>query len=131
MDISKRTSSTALVAVVVIFLALSLSSLFTVRPQADEGGYANPAYNLSYNGTMSSNFLGHLPKRAGVRLSRHMYEQTPLYFILAAIWYKIVRFGLHKPVCYRYCLVLLPSFPGSSLAGVCPDRQVLDAWLLA
>jgi 4-amino-4-deoxy-L-arabinose transferase-like glycosyltransferase len=88
-----RTSSIAAVVILVLFLTLSLSSLFTARPQTDEGACANPAYNLIYNGAMGTSFFGH-SSPAEVSISRHTYWQPPLYFVILAIWYKIVGFGL-------------------------------------
>ena len=78
-----------------IFLSLSIATLLTARPQTDEAVYANPGYNLLYNGRMGTTLYelrGYMPLSMTVRT----FWQPPLYFLTTAAWYRLVGFGLFQ-----------------------------------
>jgi 4-amino-4-deoxy-L-arabinose transferase-like glycosyltransferase len=83
----------ALAAIVLIYLLLSVATVLTARPETDESVYANPGYNLAYNGHSGTN-LYQLGEFAPVSMASRTYWQPPLYFVITAIWYKLVGFSL-------------------------------------
>lgn len=79
--------------IVLVFLVLSIAIALTARPETDESVYANPGYNLAFNGHMGTTLyqLGdYMPNSLGV----YTYWQPPLYFVATTVWYKILGFGL-------------------------------------
>ena len=83
----------ATVAIMGVYLLLSLGTLFTTRPQVDESLHANPGYNLLYNGRMAASLYemrGYLPLSSYERT----YYYPPLFFLTTAVWYRIVGFGV-------------------------------------
>jgi len=75
------------------YLMLCLSAVFTLRPQTDESVYANPGYNLLYNGRMGTTVYelrGFMP----LSMAERTYWQPPLYFVTTALWYRMAGFGL-------------------------------------
>lgn len=96
-------------SVLLIFCILSVSTSRTLLPQPDEANYANPGYNLLYNGHSGSTLYelrGYLYNGqsdmklhdAGASMSmselRRTYCPLPLYYFVTAAWFWIVGFGL-------------------------------------
>lgn len=82
-------------AIFVLFSILTSVGANTLLPQTDEAVYANPGYNLTYNGhtgTTLYELRGYMPES----MSRHTYWQFPLYFFVTAAWYKVFGFGLFQ-----------------------------------
>jgi len=78
-----------------IYLSISVATLLTARPQTDEAIYANPGYNLIYNGRMATTLYelrGFMP----LSMAERTYWQPPLYFLTTAAWYRLVGFGLFQ-----------------------------------
>jgi 4-amino-4-deoxy-L-arabinose transferase-like glycosyltransferase len=82
-------------AIVAVYLFVTLALAFTARPQSDEAVYANPGYNLIHSGKMGMTIYelrGYLPLSTAERT----YVQPPLYFLVSAVLFQVVGFGLHQ-----------------------------------
>jgi len=93
MSLTQLWQRVAGAGIVLIFLVLSIAIALTARPETDESVYANSGYNLAFNGHMGTTLyqLGdYMPNSLGV----YTYWQPPLYFVVTAVWYKILGFGL-------------------------------------
>src|ERR1700732_3848493 len=80
------------IAIVAVYLILTVALAFTARPQSDEAVYANPGYNLMNSGTMGLTLYelrGYLP----LSTAQRTYVQPPLYFLVTAGLFKAVGFG--------------------------------------
>ncbi len=81
-------------AIIIAFVILSVTAAFTLLPQPDEAAYANPGYNLDYNGyfgmTVYEVHSIHMP----VSVTTRIYSMSPFYFVITAVLYKLVGFGL-------------------------------------
>src|SRR5216684_1179966 len=80
-------------AVLLVFCILSSATSHTVLPQPDEALYANPGYNLLYNGhsgTTLYELRGYMP----MSLAHRTYWQFPLYFFVTPLWFRIAGFGV-------------------------------------
>lgn len=98
-----------------VYLLLSLSIVFTTRPQPDEAIYANPGYNLLYNGQMGTTIYelsGFMP----ASLAQRTYWQPPLYFVTTAAWYRIAGFGLIQVRLLSVLFGLLALYSWNSIA---------------
>jgi 4-amino-4-deoxy-L-arabinose transferase-like glycosyltransferase len=80
-------------AIVVVYLSITLALVFTAAPLSDEAGYANPGYNLLHSGKMGLTLFA-LPDYLPVSTAQRIYAQTPLYFVVTAAFFRIVGFGL-------------------------------------
>ena len=88
----RRTLGTAL-TILLVFLVLCVLAAGALLPQPDEAVYANPAFNLNYNGHLGTTLYelrGYMPASLGQRT----YWQFPAYFVVAAGWFRLVGFGL-------------------------------------
>ncbi len=80
-------------AVITFFSILCAATAFTLAPQPDEAVYANPGYNLAWNGHMGTTLYelrGFMP----LSMARRTYWQPPVYFLISAGWFRLVGFGL-------------------------------------
>lgn len=77
------------------FLLLCVLTARSFAPQPDEAVYANPGYNICYNGHIGTNLYetkGYMP----ASLAKRTYWQFPLYFFTTAAYFKLVGFSLLK-----------------------------------
>ncbi len=81
------------IAIVAVYLSVTLALAFTARPQSDEAAYANPGYNLIHSGKMGLT-LYPLPDYLPLSTAQRTYVQPPLYFIVTAALFRIVGFGV-------------------------------------
>ena len=92
---SSRTTRILGALICAIFLSISVATLLTARPQTDEAVYANPGYNLLYNGRMGTTLYelrGYMP----LSMTERTFWQPPLYFLITAAWYRLAGFGLFQ-----------------------------------
>jgi hypothetical protein len=90
---NERTELWWMMSVLVVFCILCGATARTVLPQPDEALYANPGYNLLYNGysgTTLYELRGYMPASLGHRT----YWQFPLYFFVTPVWFSMVGFGV-------------------------------------
>lgn len=101
----------ALAAILVLYLLLSVGRAVSDRPVCDEGWFANPAYNLMTSGSMGTTVLETKGTLLG-GLERHSYWIMPLSPWLQAGWYKIFGFGLFqmRAISMLFGLVALTSW---------------------
>ena len=102
--------------------------MFAVRPATDESAYANPAYNLLYNGRMGMTVYelrGYLPLSTAER----DYTQPPLYFLALALWYRIIGFGLIKTRLLSVLCGLLALYSWNVIAWSLFESAAL-AWMV-
>lgn len=84
----------ALSVCVVVMVVLAVFLLLAKRPWFDEGGYANPAYNLLHHGT-----LGMPIWEGGNPLhdrAHWTFTMPPLHFVLQAGWYALFGIGVFQ-----------------------------------
>ena len=96
---------------VTIFMLLSVATMKTVLPQSDEALYANPGYNLAYNGHLGTTICelrGFMPPSMALRT----YWQPPAYFFATAAWFRMVGFSIIKVrvLSMLFALVALASW---------------------
>jgi hypothetical protein len=92
---SPRTRCAILCGIIAIYLVLTVGVMFTTLPESDEAAYANPGYNLAFNGHMGMTIFelrGYMPASSAERC----YWQPPLYFVLTAGWFKLLGFSAVK-----------------------------------
>lgn len=83
----------SVIAVGLVYVALSVGSAMTKLPVCDEAWYANPAFNLAAGRAMGTTVL----ESAGTPLhglERHTYWVMPLYIVGQAAVYEIFGAGL-------------------------------------
>lgn len=80
-------------AIVLVYLTVTLALAFTARPQSDEAIYANPGYNLIHTGKMGTT-LYPLPDFLPLSLADRTYIQPPLYFLLIAALFRTAGVGI-------------------------------------
>jgi 4-amino-4-deoxy-L-arabinose transferase-like glycosyltransferase len=80
-------------AIVGVYLSMTLALAVTARPQSDEAVYANPGYNLIHDGRMGMT-LYPLPDYLPLSAAQRVYIQPPLYFVVTAALFRIAGFGL-------------------------------------
>lgn len=76
-----------------IYLLLACAGSLTKRPWEDEALYANPAYNLAFQGHMGTTVY-ELPNTTPGRMATRTYWQPPFHFVLTAVWFKLLGFGV-------------------------------------
>jgi 4-amino-4-deoxy-L-arabinose transferase-like glycosyltransferase len=83
-----------LLAILGVFLVLSVATICTKVPLGDEAWYGDPAFNLVTHGNMGTTVLesAGVPRLQGVH--EHTYWEMPLYILTEAAWFKVVGFGL-------------------------------------
>jgi hypothetical protein len=81
--------------ILIVYLLLAVGGTLTTRPDADEAGFASPAFNLVHNrgfGTTlyepRGSFFSSLP--------RGTYWQPPLHFLALTAWGGAFGFGIMK-----------------------------------
>ena len=90
---------------VLIFLVLAIGTALTLRPNTDEGLFADPAYTLATKGYMGSPALRdshQLP-----RIEQHTYWIFPLDPVVVAAWYRVFGAGLFSMRSLSICFGLL------------------------
>ncbi|MCX6645676.1 MAG: glycosyltransferase family 39 protein [bacterium] len=91
--IHSKTNILIIIAIVIVFIAVSWLTIDTKQPWHDEAWFACPAYNLVYHGNMGTT----IKETAGsqwTRIDKHTYWLPPLHFLAQALWYKIFGFSL-------------------------------------
>ena len=84
-------------AVLAVFLMTAIALAETKMPWADEGWFANPAYNLAFRGNMGTNVLepsGHYLNAYLSGIQQRTYIVPPLYLLNLAGWYRLFGFSL-------------------------------------
>lgn len=79
--------------VVAVFLVLIVASALTTRPESDEGGFANPAFNLATNGHFGTTVY-ELEKSPLTRINERTYWVMPMFLLNAAASFKVFGFSL-------------------------------------
>jgi 4-amino-4-deoxy-L-arabinose transferase-like glycosyltransferase len=80
---------------IALYLGLTLLRLFTQQPWNDEAYHATPALNLLRHGHMgTSNIEGKTLYFQGI--NEHTYWNVPVYYLIGAVWYKLVGFDLFR-----------------------------------
>jgi 4-amino-4-deoxy-L-arabinose transferase-like glycosyltransferase len=83
---------------IMLSTALSLCLVFNRRPWCDEAWFADIGYNLLHHGTMGMRILDPhgFPFSTYVKgIDRFSYWVMPGYFLLQAVWYKLLGFSLY------------------------------------
>lgn len=84
----------ALIAVIILgFSLLTVGSALTTRPESDEGGFANPAYNLVTEGHFGTTVM-EMEHSSLTRIDQRTYWVLPLFLLNAAASFKILGFSL-------------------------------------
>jgi hypothetical protein len=85
--------------IVLVYLGLALTNVFTRAPWCDEGWFGNPAYNLAYKGFMGTTVLE--PSSStwkSVKLTgidRHTYWVMPLNLLVNAAGFRVFGFSIY------------------------------------
>ena len=84
--------------IVLVYLGLGLTDVFTRAPWCDEAWFGNPAYNLAYKGFMGTTVLDPASSTwKSVRLTgidRHTYWVMPLNPLLNAAGFRVFGFSI-------------------------------------
>jgi 4-amino-4-deoxy-L-arabinose transferase-like glycosyltransferase len=91
-DVSPRLKAIG-VLILIVFLAVTITSAVTERPAVDEGTFADPALNLYRNHSMGSLFL---PDHNLKGIHQRTYWIHPLHIVAQAGWYHLVGFSIVK-----------------------------------
>lgn len=81
------------VVIVVIYFSLVIGSSLTTRPESDEGGFANPAFNLATNGFFGTTVLETADSPL-TRIDQRTYWVMPLFLLNSAASFKVFGFSL-------------------------------------
>lgn len=79
--------------IVCVFLVLAIGSALTTRPESDEGGFANPAYNLVTEGHFGTTVM-EMENSSLTRIDQRTYWVLPLFLLNAAASFKVFGFSL-------------------------------------
>jgi 4-amino-4-deoxy-L-arabinose transferase-like glycosyltransferase len=86
------------VLVVLVYLGLGLTDVFTRAPWCDEAWFGNPAYNLAYKGFMGTTVLepsGSTWKSVKLTgIDRHTYWVMPLNLLFNAVGFRVFGFSI-------------------------------------
>jgi hypothetical protein len=86
--------------IVLIYLGLGLTNLFTRAPWCDEAWFGNPAYNLAYKGFMGTTVLepaGSTWKSVKLTgIDRHTYWVMPLNLLANAAGFRVFGFSIYS-----------------------------------
>jgi 4-amino-4-deoxy-L-arabinose transferase-like glycosyltransferase len=80
-----------------VYLVFAFGVARTKAPWCDEGWFANPAYNLAYHGTMSTNVLepsGHFLNAYIRGIQERTYIVVPNHLVALAGWFRVFGFSL-------------------------------------
>ena len=84
--------------IVLVYLGLGLTDVFTRAPWCDEAWFASPAYNLAYRGFMGTTVLDPVSstwKSVQLRgIDRHTYWVMPLNLLFNAAGFRVFGFGI-------------------------------------
>ena len=89
----KLAQDASLLGILLLFLALSISTILSRRVVANEGWFADPAYHLLNTGSLRTTIL----ESKGTWLAgidRHTYWILLLHPLVQAPWYKLFSFSL-------------------------------------
>ena len=90
---SRRSAIIVCGLALVVYLSLAAGLARTKLPWRDEAHFANPAYNLAFNGRLVTTIIE--PDDPFLRgIDRHTYWVLPLYPVLLAGWFKVSGFSL-------------------------------------
>ncbi len=89
----------SLIAIVGVYLVLSVANAWTVLPWCDEAWFSSPALNLITKGYMGTSVLDptadfRTNNLAGI--DRLTYWEPPLYPLTQAAWHSLVGFSIHS-----------------------------------
>lgn len=98
-------------AIIGVFLALAVGSALTTRPESDEGGFANPAYNLATEGHFGTTVM-ETENSPLTRIEQRTYWVMPLFLLNASASFKAFGFSLfaQRSVSIFWGLVLIGAF---------------------
>ncbi len=86
--------------IVLVYLALGLTNVFTRAPWCDEAWFGNPAYNLAYKGFMGTTVLDPASSTwKSVKLTgidRHTYWVMPLNLLTNAAGFRMFGFSVYS-----------------------------------
>ncbi len=86
--------------IVLVYLALGLTNVFTRAPWCDEAWFGNPAYNLAYKGFMGTTVLDPASSTwKSVKLTgidRHTYWVMPLNLLTNAAGFRVFGFSIYS-----------------------------------
>jgi 4-amino-4-deoxy-L-arabinose transferase-like glycosyltransferase len=85
------------VLIVVVYVISTLGIAFTSEPQSDESIYANPGYNLAFNGHMGTTIQD--PESFSVPVKsivERTYWQPPGYFVATSLWFRTIGFSFFR-----------------------------------
>ena len=92
-----NTRLAALTAILLgLYLGLAILTLRTNRPDVDDAAFANPSYNLIFNGFMGTTIYGEHGAVPVESLRRHTYWAPPLYILANAAFFKAFGFGFFQ-----------------------------------
>jgi hypothetical protein len=99
--ISERYQKGIGILAAVVFLALAVATALTKRPWFDEAYWVAPAADLVKRGSMGQPVAEPLgfqasPGISQLRVNTSVYYAPPLSFLVEAVWYKIVGFGIFR-----------------------------------
>ena len=86
--------------IVLVYLGLGLTNVFTRAPWCDEAWFGNPAYNLAYKGFMGTTVLEPASSTwKSVKLTgidRHTYWVMPLNLLVNAAGFRVFGFSIYS-----------------------------------
>ena len=86
--------------IVLVYLGLGLTDVFTRAPWCDEAWFGNPAYNLAYKGFMGTTVLEPASSTwKNVKLTgidRHTYWVMPLNLLVNAASFRVFGFSIYS-----------------------------------
>jgi len=86
--------------IVLVYLGLGLTDVFTRAPWCDEAWFGNPAYNLAYKGFMGTTVLEPASSTwKSVKLTgidRHTYWVMPLNLLVNAAGFRVFGFSIYS-----------------------------------
>jgi 4-amino-4-deoxy-L-arabinose transferase-like glycosyltransferase len=80
-------------AIIAVFLLLALLTARIKRPNSDEGWFASTGRTLAFHGYMGTPVIE--DKGSGLNgIHERTYHTMPFFYLLQAVWYKLVGFSL-------------------------------------
>lgn len=86
-----------LVSACCVYLCLVLVIALNCPPDGDEAWFASPAYDLIHHGNLGTLVLdpyGYFLHSRLIGIETHTYWALPFHFVVQALWYKLLGFGL-------------------------------------
>ncbi len=81
--------------IAVIFCIFAVATAHTGMPQPDESLYANPGYNIVYNGHPGTTVV-EVAGYISPTLRKHTYWPFPFCLVMMAAWFGVFGFGIMK-----------------------------------